>query len=274
MEATMTCLLPFDNLLSDEFTYNPEEKILIAILSKLGILDNDNSQFLEFGAVDGKHSSNCAILADKGWSGVFIEGSNFLFDLLEENYSYNSKVLCVQAIISPEAKSEFCLDKILKDTKLVSDFDVCSIDIDSFDLEVWFNLTLYRPKLVIIEINSSIPPGVLNWHGYGIEGGNSFSSTLQVGMAKGYTLVCAPGNLYFVRNDIAPLLELSKQFLEFPDLLFKQIKAEWMPTGWLAFAVKLKWIIKVAFSAKSRERYFTDKRKMKDQNLLKQKFVA
>ncbi len=49
--------------------------------------------------------------------------------------------------------------------------------VDSYDLDVWESLENYNPKMVIIEINSSIPPGILQKHGFKTKG-NSFSSAL------------------------------------------------------------------------------------------------
>ena len=94
-----------------------------------------------------------------------------------------------------------------------------SIDIDSDDLAVWASISCYNPKIVIIEINSAIPPGILLWHGPSVQG-NSFSSTLAVGRDKGYSLVCHTGNMIFVRDDLLPKIGLDPIFLRYPELLF------------------------------------------------------
>ena len=39
-----------------------------------------------------------------------------------------------------------------------------SVDIDSYDLEVWNAVVKYRPKIVIIESNPAYPPGVISTH--------------------------------------------------------------------------------------------------------------
>lgn len=231
---------PFENLVLDNFEYNPEEQVLNHLLKLLQIPDGPGSQFLEFGAVDGKLSSNCAPLANLNWTGVFIEGSQTLFEKLKRNYGDNELIQCMNVMVSPERNSGQDLDSLLTITSLKKEFEVCSIDIDSFDLEVWYNLTQYNPKVVIIEINGTIALGIQNWCGYGAEDGNSFSSTLVVGLEKGYTLACAPGNLYFVRNDLVHLLNLDQLFIDHPELLFRQIKPEWQPQGLLALAVNVK----------------------------------
>jgi hypothetical protein len=77
----------------------------------------------------------------------------------------------------------------------------------------------YNPKIVIIEINSSIPVGILSRHNSKISG-NSFTSTLIVGSKKNYTLVCHTGNLIFIRNELVKNIQLSQEFLDNPEKLF------------------------------------------------------
>lgn len=98
-------------------------------------------------------------------------------------------------------------------------YDELSIDIDTYDLDVWSFHEAYRPKIVIIEINSGIAPGLLEWHGTGLRG-NSFSAALQVGLKKNYVLVCHTGNMIFVDAFYADQMELDKLELQFPERLF------------------------------------------------------
>jgi hypothetical protein len=53
-------------------------------------------------------------------------------------------------------EGEGILDTILDQTDIPIDFDILSIDIDSYDFQVWKSVQTYSPKFVIIEINSSI----------------------------------------------------------------------------------------------------------------------
>lgn len=39
----------------------------------------------------------------------------------------------------------------LKQTDIPNDFELLSIDIDSYDYQVWKSLKVYKPKIVIIE---------------------------------------------------------------------------------------------------------------------------
>jgi len=80
-------------------------------------------------------------------------------------------------MVSSKSEHIDSLDNLLAQTEIPHDFDVISIDIDSNDLGVWESINNYHPKIVVIEINSSIMPGVLSRHNR-IHYGNSFSSTL------------------------------------------------------------------------------------------------
>lgn len=114
---------------------------------------------------------------------------------------------------------ECSLDKLLEKSNIPKDFEVLSIDIDSYDLHVWESLQNFSPKIVIIEIDSRIPPGLLLRYGGG-SFGNSFSATTKLGREKGYTLVIHTGNLIFVRDDLVQHLMIPNEHINSPELLF------------------------------------------------------
>jgi hypothetical protein len=103
---------------------------------------------------------------------------------------------------------------------VAAEFELLSIDIDSWDYHIWSSLERYQPKVVIIEINSSFPPGLHLVHNPPYVQGSSFSAMLELGRNKGYTLVCHTGNMIFVRNDGAAAVGLDGCFLRNPELLF------------------------------------------------------
>jgi hypothetical protein len=101
-----------------------------------------------------------------------------------------------------EAEGPNSLDNILAETEIPLDYDLLSIDIDSYDYQVWKGSTKYKPKVVIIEINSGIKPDdMTHIHKENEKQGSGFGPTLALGIEKGYTLVCHTGNLIFVHND-------------------------------------------------------------------------
>ena len=98
----------------------------------------------------------------------------------------------INAFVDRWAEEANSLDKLLKATGLPSEYLILSIDIDSYDLDIWESSVAYSPKIVVIEINSAILPGILSWHSTEMPG-NSFTATLNAAINKGYTLVCHTG---------------------------------------------------------------------------------
>lgn len=183
-------------------------------------IENEGSWCLEFGAWDGKHLSNTFNLIKKGWNGVYIEGDSQRFNDLLETTKSHPKIIPILAFVESNRAAENSLNNILSKTPLPNDFDLLSIDVDSIDLDIWESLEIYNPKIVIIEINSSVLPGILWRHGL-VTPGNSFSSTISVAKQKKYTLVCHTGNLIFIRDDLLNSLNIEDRFIKYPELLFK-----------------------------------------------------
>jgi hypothetical protein len=193
-----------------------EDGILEELCRRLGVSDG---WFCEFGAWDGKHCSNCLRFAEKGWRGVFIEGDPQKYqDLAANMKQFEGRVvpLCNYVAVSGGQTRE----NILSATQIPADFTVLSIDIDSFDWQVWESVCSYRPLVVVIEANSFVVPGVFQVHTPPHCLGSSFTATLDLGMKKGYTLVCHTGNMIFVRSDRVSMLGMSRQEIDFPHTLF------------------------------------------------------
>lgn len=198
------------------YSQNGEDGVLEEIFRRLQIRDGS---FVEFGAWDGKHLSNTFHLLEEGWSGVFIEGDQKKFRVLEQNMKlFSERIELINAMVEFQGKNT--LDNLLAPTKVPRDFEVLSIDIDSYDWHIWESFENYTPKVVVIEINSSIPVGIYQTHRDKKVQGSSFSSTVDLGLAKGYTPVCHTGNLFFVKNNLVQQLGLPQAELRFPEMLF------------------------------------------------------
>ena len=86
----------------------------------------------------------------------------------------HKEIIPINAYVDFDKNSEFTLDKILKKNNLEINFDILSIDIDSYDLDVFRSIKLYSPKLIIIEAGRQ-DYGILSEHS--IDNNlNSFSS--------------------------------------------------------------------------------------------------
>ena len=131
------------------FAQNNEDKIIIDLFFKKNI---KNGVFIEFGAWDGVHLSNCKLLADHNWSGFFIEGNSLRFEDCKKNYKDNNKIKVLNKFID----EKYSLNDLIKENN-IDKIDVLSIDIDGKDLTELKRLTLVKPKVIIIEYNSTIP---------------------------------------------------------------------------------------------------------------------
>ena len=122
---------------------NGEDGIIEELLKRLEI---NTGWVCEFGAWDGIYLSNTFNLVQKQFNAVFIEGDNTkIIDLLNTQKEYNN-ILAINKYVEHDVTSNNSLDNILKTTQTPYDFDILSINIDSFDYQVWDSLTNYKPK--------------------------------------------------------------------------------------------------------------------------------
>jgi hypothetical protein len=153
------------------------------------IIGTKNRWCVEFGAYDGKHLSNTwNLIANHGWHGVLIEGSEARFQGLVQNHQGNN-VTCLNKYVHYEGDDS--LDNLLAATAIPEDFDLLSIDIDGNDWHVWNSLTKYRPRVVCMEFNPTIPNEVyfVQDANPSINQGCSLLAQVELAKSKGYELV-------------------------------------------------------------------------------------
>jgi hypothetical protein len=213
--------LPFTSYLHDEYSENGEDGVLMEIFTRLELIKSEDPKLcVEFGAWDGKLGSNTfQFVKNHDYAAIYIESNRKKFKSLKETQKEYPSIIALNKKIKFKKNSKNSLDRILYEYGASKSFHLLSIDIDSYDLAVWESLTNFTPIIVVIEINSSIPPGILSRHTKKHRG-NSFSSTVTVGTQKNYTLVCHTGNLIFVHNSKMELLNIDKKFQEHPESLF------------------------------------------------------
>ena len=208
----------FNSFKRNVYSQNGEDGILQELLKKLNL--EKNGWCCEFGAWDGKVGSNTFNLVKNfNFKAIYIESDEKKFKDLKKTERDYPNIFAINQTIDKNKNSIHSLEKVLEKTKIPVDFEILSIDIDSYDLDVWETLEKYRPKIVVIEINSSIKPGVIQRHDLKNQG-NSFSATVEVGKKKGYILVCHTGNCIFLRDDLKNKINYEKNLLNNPDILF------------------------------------------------------
>ena len=172
--------------------YN-EDQIIIDLFLKKNI---ESGVFVEFGAWDGVHLSNCKLLADNNWSGFFIEGDFLRFQECQKNYKNNNKIKVLNKFID----ESYTLDNLIKDNN-IDKIDVLSVDIDGKDLTELKRLKLIKPRVIIIEFNGTIPFDVECEDNFG-GNGSSYLSINNYLSKNNYELInFTLSNLIFIEKD-------------------------------------------------------------------------
>jgi hypothetical protein len=163
------------------YSQNGEYGIIREVLKRIGLTQG---HAIEFGAADGFFCSNTADIANE------FQFTRNLYDI-----SPSGKVAYKE--ITPENVNE------------IGPCDLLSIDIDGNDYEVW-KAYKGKPAVVVIEINSSLDPGVEFFHP---DRGASFCTMNRLAEDKGYFLLCHTGNCIYVLNKYKKLFtDVSKEF--------------------------------------------------------------
>lgn len=176
----------------------------------LRTLPDHDKWCVEFGAWDGEYLSNtCNLIDNHGYSAVLIEGSAKRCKDLRKRHGANAKVTAINQFVGFNAPNT--LDDILSKTPIPVDFDFLSIDIDGNDYHVWKAVSKYRPKVVCIEFNPTIPTEVrfVQPPNPAVCQGSSVLSLVELGKEKGYEVVWIGAvNAVLVRSENYPRFEI------------------------------------------------------------------
>lgn len=137
------------------FSNFAEENILEELIARL-FPKGCNRTAVDIGASDGKRGSNTLFLFKNGWRGVGIESDSRKLCKLARTYKYFPDVAACRLGVTPAN-----VVPLLKAYSIEREFEVLSLDIDSYDYFVLEAiLSSYRPSIVISEINEKIPPPI------------------------------------------------------------------------------------------------------------------
>ena len=166
---------------------------------------------VEFGAWDGIHVSNTYnIIKNHGYKAVLVEADRKKFDVLRKNMSPYGAISLNRYV---NFEGENTLDQMLGGTPIPLKFDFLSIDIDGCDYYIFESLIKYRPKLVCIEYNPTIPNGVVfvQKKDFAVKQGASARAIVELARQKGYELIASTYcNLFLLDREFLPSLNLSE----------------------------------------------------------------
>lgn len=189
------------------FSQVGDDGIIEEIFKRIG---TTNQYFVEFGVENGTET-NSTYLLYKGWSGLWIDGSQENISDIQRNFSgviRENRLKAFQSFITAEN-----IEQIFQRAQIPAEPDLLSIDIDRNDYYVWNAIRNYRPRVVIVEYNAVFRPGCdfvvpydagAMWDGSSHTGA-SLDAFCRLAEQKGYKLVgcCFAGvNAYFVREDV------------------------------------------------------------------------
>lgn len=168
------------------------------------IIGAESHSCAELGALNGVHGSNVwHLVKELEWAGVLIEADKTYFEKLQKEYVNIERALCVNAFVSFEGEQS--LDKIFARTPLPHMFDLFSLDIDGNEYHIWDSVINYRPRVMLVEFNPSIPNDVLfiQPRDMKIFQGSSLRAFVELGKRKGYEMIAAnETNAFFVLKEL------------------------------------------------------------------------
>ncbi len=192
----------FDEVKFDHSSQNGEDGIISCIFDIIG---TKNRFVVECGAVSGVMNSNARkLITEEGWSSLLIEADITAFERLRENYKRNAKVTCLNRFVSFEGRTSF--DAIFVEQDVPVDFDLFVLDIDGNEYHVWDAMTKYRPRVVMVEFNQTIPNEIdfVQPRDMSVQQGSSLRAFVRLGETKKYRRVALTAiNAFFVRDDQA-----------------------------------------------------------------------
>lgn len=189
---------------SNIYSQRGDDGIISEIFKRLKV---DSGFFIEFGAWDGIYLSNCRLLFEKGWGGLFIESDRDRCMDLKKEYSPYPDIVCANEMVSPDGKNGKKLDDIIDSCNIKKEISFLSIDIDGLDLNIFESLKV-RPLVVCIEGGFSWHPSISERVPNEIAKRN-LQQPLKVAVESviknGYQPVCFNQNLYAVRKEYTDL---------------------------------------------------------------------
>lgn len=145
---------------------------------------------VEIGGHDGRFCSNTAWVIESDIrvvTGLFVEADYDRHLQCKTNWAHNPNVRCQCCRVDGKNINAFVDERC----------DLLSVDTDGSDYMIFDGLKA-KPKIIIVEIDSSIPPTV---EGFNADGGAGYFSMVELGLQQGYFLLCHTGNLIFLRAE-------------------------------------------------------------------------
>jgi hypothetical protein len=196
------------------FSQFEEDGIVIALVASLGA---GSRTFVDIGAGDGVHASNCANLAiNFGFHGLFIEADAARVERGRTFYAEHPDTSLYPPVFAHARVTPGNVNDVVRSAGIDGEIDLLSVDIDGNDYWIWDALTVVEPRVVVIETHPELgrrslvaPYADDPMHVPGRPNhflGASPAAMTALARRRGYRLVAANRfgfNLFYVRDDLA-----------------------------------------------------------------------
>lgn len=184
-----------------------EDGIINEILTRIAVGRDLDFCCVEFGAWDGiKFSNTCRLIRENNYRALLIESDELKHAELLRNFP-DANVQTLRRCISFEGENT--LDNAISGSAFPTDFDFLSIDVDGVDYHILDSMKDFRPKVICIEFNPTIPNAVdfVQKRDMRTKHGSSAKAICRLADKKGYSLVaCTACNLFLIRTDLRDLV--------------------------------------------------------------------
>jgi hypothetical protein len=141
----------------NNFSQFEEDGILLYIFSRIG---ETNRKVLELGAGSARECMASNLIINHNWQGFLVDGSDKNRKIAREFFSnfHNTRIWQPKFLvrwITAENVNEIC-----EDFEINGEIDLLSLDIDGNDYWVLSALERVSPRVIVLEIQNSIPASV------------------------------------------------------------------------------------------------------------------
>ena len=190
------------------YSQSDEDGIIHEIFRRIG---TTNKVFVEFGAEVGLET-NCRLLLEEGWSGLWIEGNPEYAGSLR--WTFRNELASGQLKFTSAYVDRDNINALIAESGITGAIDFLSVDIDSNDYHVFDAISVISPRVLCIEHCAERGPEaewIMDYDpGFRRVGGQhtgaSITSMTKLANLKGYELVgCGlySPNGFYVQRDLA-----------------------------------------------------------------------
>lgn len=185
---------------------NAEDGMIAELFRRIG---TTNQTFLEIGVGDGSEN-NTAFLLAQGWRGFWIDGDDAFVNLVKTR-GLNREPAQLKYLVDFVTREN--ITERLTTLGVPAEIDLLSLDVDQNTYWIWEGMRGFRPRVMVVEYNATIPPNV-SWK-VQYDGKRTWDQTAnfgaslkafeELGAERGYSLVGCDWmgcNAFFVRNDL------------------------------------------------------------------------